>query len=197
MDSGSLPWSLTIQDQFDCIDLSDNEITKLENFPQLNRLRTLLLSNNRISKISDNLGEALPELSTLILSNNKLTNLSDILPLAKLKKLKRLSLLENVITKKQHYRLYVIYHLPQLTLLDFRKVKQKERLASLKLFKDSKTQPTTQDTETKEEPMIVTGYNSKEVSAIQNAIKSATTLAQMDQLTTSLASGQVPEETKK
>jgi U2 small nuclear ribonucleoprotein A' len=45
-----------LQDQFDTIDLSDNEIVKLENFPYLNRLGTLLVNNNRITRINPNLG---------------------------------------------------------------------------------------------------------------------------------------------
>ena len=36
------------QDQFDTIDLSDNEIKKLEGFPLLKRLKSILLSNNKI-----------------------------------------------------------------------------------------------------------------------------------------------------
>lgn len=47
---------LCLQDQFDTIDLSDNEIVKLENFPYLNRLGTLLINNNRITRINPNLG---------------------------------------------------------------------------------------------------------------------------------------------
>lgn len=35
-------------DQFDTIDLSDNEIRKLDGFPLLRRLKTLLMNNNRI-----------------------------------------------------------------------------------------------------------------------------------------------------
>lgn len=35
-------------DQFDAIDLSDNDIRKLDGFPLLNRLKCLLLNNNRI-----------------------------------------------------------------------------------------------------------------------------------------------------
>ncbi|XP_022891631.1 U2 small nuclear ribonucleoprotein A' [Olea europaea var. sylvestris] len=50
------------EDQFDTIDLSDNEIVKLENFPYLNRLGTLLLNNNRITRINPNLGEFLPNI---------------------------------------------------------------------------------------------------------------------------------------
>ena len=46
---------LLMQNQFDSIDLTDNAITRLEGFPRLHRLRTLLLSNNRINRISPRL----------------------------------------------------------------------------------------------------------------------------------------------
>jgi len=36
------------QDQFDTVDFSDNDIRKLDGFPLLKRLKTLLLNNNRI-----------------------------------------------------------------------------------------------------------------------------------------------------
>lgn len=39
-----------MQDQFDSVDLSDNEIRKLECMALLPRLKMLLLSNNRISR---------------------------------------------------------------------------------------------------------------------------------------------------
>ena len=45
------------QDMFDTIDFSDNEIKKLENFPRMVRLTTLLLNNNHISKIAANVHE--------------------------------------------------------------------------------------------------------------------------------------------
>lgn len=35
-------------DQFDAIDFSDNEIRKLDGFPLLKRLKTLLMNNNRL-----------------------------------------------------------------------------------------------------------------------------------------------------
>jgi hypothetical protein len=43
------------QNQFDAIDLSDNEIVKLEGFPPLSRLHTLLLNNNRIARVGKDL----------------------------------------------------------------------------------------------------------------------------------------------
>lgn len=36
-------------DQFDTIDFSDNDLRKLGGFPYLQRLKCLLLNNNRIS----------------------------------------------------------------------------------------------------------------------------------------------------
>jgi U2 small nuclear ribonucleoprotein A' len=44
------------QDQFDTIDLSENDIVRLENFPHLNRLGTLLINKNRITRINPNIG---------------------------------------------------------------------------------------------------------------------------------------------
>jgi hypothetical protein len=46
------------QNQFDSIDLSDNELVKLEGFPPLKRLSTLLVHNNRIARISASLAGA-------------------------------------------------------------------------------------------------------------------------------------------
>jgi U2 small nuclear ribonucleoprotein A' len=58
-------------DQFGCIDLTDNAITKLENLPKLNRLRSLILINNRISKVDPNFGINCPYLENIVLTNNK------------------------------------------------------------------------------------------------------------------------------
>lgn len=47
--------TLCLQNQFDSLDLSDNVIVRLEGFPKLPRLKTLLLSNNRVMRIARNL----------------------------------------------------------------------------------------------------------------------------------------------
>ena len=41
-------FQLIFQDQFDTIDLSDNEIKKFEGFPLLRRLKSILISNNKV-----------------------------------------------------------------------------------------------------------------------------------------------------
>ena len=44
-----------VQNQFDCIDLSDNALVRVESFPKLTRLKVLLLCNNRITKVGKGL----------------------------------------------------------------------------------------------------------------------------------------------
>uniref|UniRef100_A0A671SF61 U2 small nuclear ribonucleoprotein A'-like n=1 Tax=Sinocyclocheilus anshuiensis TaxID=1608454 RepID=A0A671SF61_9TELE len=114
-------------DQFDTVDLSDNEIRKLDGFPLLKRLKTLLMNNNRICRIGENLEQSLPDLKELILTSNNIQELGDLDPLASVKSLSLLSLLRNPVTNKKHYRLYVINKIPQIRVLDFQKVKMKSQ----------------------------------------------------------------------
>lgn len=102
------------RDQYQVIDLSDNDILKLDNFPVLNNLEGLLLTNNRICRIAKSLGKYLTKLDTLILANNKLTNLKDLKPLSDLPHLTHVSLEGNPVTKLPDYRLFVIHRLPNL-----------------------------------------------------------------------------------
>ncbi|KAL7080184.1 hypothetical protein ACQ4LE_000308 [Meloidogyne hapla] len=123
------------KDQFDVIDLSDNNIRKLENMPKLKRLETLLLHNNRVEFIAKDIGENLPKLSTLALTNNNLSELGDIDSLAHLPRLEYLSLQGNPLTHKPKYRQYVIYKLKNVRVLDYKRIKLAERQAAKKMFK--------------------------------------------------------------
>ena len=122
------------QNQFDCLDLSDNEIKKVECLAVLPRLKMLLLNNNRITRIAENLGRVLPGLETLILANNQLSTLKELEPLAGLPALTTLSLMDNIVTKQLNYRPFVIALLPKLRVLDFKKVKPAERKAAAEQY---------------------------------------------------------------
>jgi len=111
--------------QFDTIDFSDNDIRKLDNFPLLPRLKTIFLSNNRIFRISSNLPDVIPSLETLVMPHNMLQEMSEVDNLRKLEKLTHLSLLFNPISTKEYYRHYIIYRIPQLKVLDFKKIRDK------------------------------------------------------------------------
>ncbi|KAF9092234.1 U2 small nuclear ribonucleoprotein A' [Mortierella sp. AM989] len=122
------------KDLNDSLDLTDNDIRSLSNFPSLPRLKCLLLSNNRISKIDSNLSQYLPNLTTVILTNNAITELSDLDGLAGCESIEFLSLLDNPVAKKKYYREWVIWKLPSVRVLDFERVKMKESDEAKKLF---------------------------------------------------------------
>ena len=122
------------EDQFDTLDMSDNEIKKLDNFPRSKRLRTLLLTNNHITRIDPRAGKNLATLQHLMLTNNRVANLSEIDALVAFPSLATLSLVDNPVTQRPNYRAYAIHKLPQLKVLDFRKIKPRERAAAEQLF---------------------------------------------------------------
>ncbi|XP_058195720.1 U2 small nuclear ribonucleoprotein A' isoform X1 [Rhododendron vialii] len=198
------------EDQFDTIDLSDNEIVKLENFPYLTRLGTLIVNNNRITRINPNIGEFLPKLHTLVLTNNRLTNLVEIDPLASLTKLQYLSLLDNNITKRPNYRLYVIHKLKSLRLLDFKKVKQKERIEAQRLFSSQEAEEqakkesakivipvevaSTPEVSREEQTPKTVAPTPEQIIAIKAAIVNSQTLEEVARLEKALQSGQLPAD---
>ncbi|TDL28776.1 L domain-like protein [Rickenella mellea] len=122
------------KDQHDAIDLTDNAIIALSNLPLLRRLRTLLLANNRITSISSMLHLSAPNLTMLVLTNNNIAELGDLEPLKEMKYLKYVSLVGNPVTEKKWYREWLAWRLPALRVLDFQRIRDKERAAAKSLF---------------------------------------------------------------
>ena len=81
-----------------------------------------------------NTGEQLVNLNSLTLTNNKISEFSEIDNLATCKKLEYLSLVDNPVIHKLYYRLYTIYKIPSLRVLDYQKVKKSERDAATTFF---------------------------------------------------------------
>ena len=121
-------------DQFACINLTDNSISEINYLPQLKRLKTLMLINNRISKIENDFAINCPFLTNLVLTNNKISDFQQIDNIASCKSLQKLYLVDNVVTKMKNYRLYVIYKIPTLRILDYQRVTKKEREEAIKKF---------------------------------------------------------------
>lgn len=201
--------------QFDCFDLSDNDIRKLENFPLLPRLRCLLLNNNRISQISQGLHESIPQVERLILTNNYIQELGDIDPLMTLPNLRVLSLINNPVATKKYYRQYVIHQLSHLRLLDFKKIKSKEREEANKLFSGQEGQALLakirikskafslisdqqEDNDYTDKMVEVDDYDSHErrqqraVEEARAALEEAKDLESIDRINSLLRSGYVP-----
>jgi len=193
-------------DQYDTIDFSDNEVRKLDGFPFLARIKTLMFNNNRIVRLGDSLEESLPNLQTLILTNNSLQDLADIEPLTSVKTLTMLSLLHNPVVTRRHYREYVIHKFPNLKVLDFKKVKQKERENAKSLFKSKEGKTQLKDIQRKAKTFTPgealpeatnkqsnpAGLTPEQVRQIKSAIARASSLEEIERLNQMLRSGQVP-----
>nr|CAG8464655.1 12429_t:CDS:2 [Entrophospora candida]CAG8474398.1 14186_t:CDS:2 [Entrophospora candida] len=206
------------KDLNDTIDLTDNDIRILGNFPLLRRVHTLLLANNRINRLDLQLFEFLPNLTTLVLTNNNITELSDLQPLSGFKRLQYISLLDNPVTRKQWYRSWVIWKIPSVRVIDFKRVRDMERKEAKKLFETTKGEPTTlakSISETTIEPgegvvssatttninlpksnLPTIGMSTEEQAQIKEAIRNAKTLEEVARLEKLLQSGHIPSSNK-
>ncbi|UJR20918.1 hypothetical protein I4U23_024027 [Adineta vaga] len=185
--------------QFDTIDLTNNDLRKLDGFPYLPKIKTLYLANNRIASIALNLEQYIPNLDTLILNNNSLQVLTDIDALSTLAKLAHVSFVGNPIAMTKDYRLYVIHILPNLRTLDFNRITGKEREASNKIYKsksskkDKKKQKNINRFVPGEElpKQQVPRLTKKDAEAIKKVIKEAKSLEEVEKLTAILQAGQM------
>lgn len=197
------------RDLFETVDLSNNDIKTLDGFPLLSNLRTILINNNRITTLADNLAEVLPNLEDLILTNNNIKNVGEIAKLARCTKLTRLSVLKNPLCTTQDYRLFIIHNIPQLRVIDFQRVKLKERKAALltfggtagesKLAEMGKTfvpgGDVTMETDEPAAPKQVS-HTAAQSLAIKNAIENARSMEEIQKIERDLMRGVIPEMPK-
>ena len=102
------------------------------------RLHTLMLTNNRLTRVDAGFADMCPALESLILTNNKISKLEDVSRIAaSCKSLLRLSLVGNLVSQLPNYRLYVIHLIPSLRVLDFQKVTTKEKQEAKRRFESA------------------------------------------------------------
>ncbi|PPQ92674.1 hypothetical protein CVT25_013981 [Psilocybe cyanescens] len=201
------------RDQHDSIDFTDNAIITLGNLPLLKRLQTLLLANNRIHNISASIHLSVPNLQTLVLTNNNIFELGDLEPLKELKHLKYISLLGNPVQEKKWYREWLAWRIPGLRVLDFQRIRDKERAQAKSLFVTADGLPTalattisstvtahsTKAVLTIDEPKAApTGkagrlMSKEDQEKVKAAIAKATSIEEVRRLERSLREGFVPE----
>ncbi|KAM7217072.1 Leucine-rich repeat domain containing protein [Rhypophila decipiens] len=126
--------NLGVAGPLEAIDLTDNDIHVLGNIPLSPRLTTLLLARNKIATIQPTLPMAIPSLKNVNLTSNQLAELSDLDVLGEFPRLTHLTMIDNPVTKKEHYRLWVIWRCPTVRFFDFKKVKDSERTEAKELF---------------------------------------------------------------
>jgi len=194
-------------DAYECIDLSDNDLIKLANFPPLKRLHVLLLVNNRISRIASDCFDTLPNLRSIVLTGNKLEKLVDLEALTKIKSLERLSLLENPCTKIKHYRAYMIFKCSDtMRILDFNRIKDKERKAAAVLFAGERgeqllaeiapARAAGKELADKAVELQKSGPSAEAIERIKRAIAEAETIEEVTRLEKALKSGVLPDDLK-
>lgn len=116
------------------IDFTDNDIRHLGNFPRFTHLKSLLCARNRISSLSPSLASTIPNLEVLVLTGNALTELTDLDGLRDLSRLETLVCRDNPVARNEHYRAWLVWRLPALRMLDFKKVRGTERERAAELF---------------------------------------------------------------
>ncbi|KJA26114.1 hypothetical protein HYPSUDRAFT_84910 [Hypholoma sublateritium FD-334 SS-4] len=202
------------RDQHDAIDFTDNAILTLGNLPLLKRLHTLLLANNRIQNISPSIHLSVPNLQTLVLTNNLVTELGDLEPLKELRHLKYISLMGNPVTEKKWYREWLAFRIPGLRVIDFQRIRDKERAHAKTLFvtadglltalattisttvstHTTKTVLTMDEPKTAQNTLKAGRLMSKEdQDKVKAAIAKATSIEEVRRLERSLREGYVPE----
>ena len=164
------------------------------------------------SRIGESMEESLPSLESAIFTNNNIQELADIETLSSVKTLTMLSFLHNPVVAKANYRLFVIHKFPKLRVLDFRKVRAKERDEAKTLFKTKSGKEQLKEikkrakTFTPGEPLPeggrpatnASGLTPEQVRNIKAAIAKASTLEEIEKLNQMLRTGQIPgEEMKK
>ncbi|KAJ7456605.1 leucine-rich repeat-domain-containing protein [Mycena latifolia] len=202
------------RDQHDAIDFTDNSIATLGNFPLLKRLNTLLLANNKVSHISPSIHISIPNLTTLVLTNNQVTELGDLEPLKELRHLKYVSLMGNPVREKKWYREWLAWRLPGLRVLDFQRIRDKERQTAKTLFLTAENLPTALATtlsttvstqsaksaittdEPKAAPLMGKAgrlMSKEDAEKVKAAIAKATSMEEVRRLERSLREGYMPE----
>lgn len=90
------------RDAFDTIDFSDNRLLRLENFPRLIRLSSLLCSGNLIESLDPtNISKNVPNIISLTLSHNRISSLHEVANIGQAcPKLEFLSLIGNPVISK-------------------------------------------------------------------------------------------------
>lgn len=117
-----------LPDSFDSIDLCGALLTGLSShFPYLPRLKTLLLSGNRIQHINADFARRVPNLQNLNLSHNFISGIENLRFLEFLPQLTHLVLEGNPLANSSDLKRQVIAIQPNLKFFNYEKVFEKEK----------------------------------------------------------------------
>lgn len=115
--------------------LSNNKLRRLSGLQHNNRLKEMYLNQNELGSLSEI--RHLKALEVLLLRDNALTGLAEICgDLQRLPRLRQLDLSNNALMNEPNAREYLLYHLPQLDVLNQHVVTTRERVQADKLARN-------------------------------------------------------------
>ena len=121
-----------LRDSFDVIDLTDNSLHTLDSFPRMERLSTIIVHKNKLSRLAMSAVGNTPNIHSFVADDNSFQTLESLIALGSWKKLERVSLQGpfNAVSLHDDFRPFLVYLCPKLKLINFQRVLQVEREAS-------------------------------------------------------------------
>jgi Leucine-rich repeat (LRR) protein len=125
--------SLDILGRLEELNLNGNPIREIKNVFHLRSLRILDLSHTSIDDIPTEI-RSLSALQILHVSHCRIHSLRSVARLSSNESLSHLSVQGNPLCKSEHWKLFIIYHLPQLDGIDRDTVTVRERQEAVERF---------------------------------------------------------------
>ncbi|KAH8930109.1 L domain-like protein [Atractiella rhizophila] len=199
-----------LRNSVDSLDLTDNSIRSLTNFPVMSRLTQIIINNNPLNHINPHLGFNLVNLKHLSMMGCEFREFSQLLPLFALPSLQSLTLYGNPVKNAKYYREFLIFGCKKLRILDFQKVKDKERNTATDLFQVPSNPPaptalytSLTSSTTFTQPTAPTGtqkvdkgrlLTKEEKERVKRAVEAAGSAEEVQRLQRMLDQGLVPSE---
>lgn len=114
------------------LDLSFNQLRKIENLGSVKYLQSINLAGNKIRSLEGLEGHEF--LTSVDIEENEIIDLSEINYVKSLALLRWLNLLRNPVQELPDYRLSVLFHIQQLSQLDRKRVDVHEKVSAHNLF---------------------------------------------------------------
>lgn len=175
------------------LDLTNNELTFLPDLRTRSDIHTMLVSRNQITVID---GRLLPgRIRNLVVANNNVSTLEQLNGLKNApQSLENLVLRGNQVCHLQGYREHVLRTVPSLTVLDFERVTQRERLRS-KEIKESEIASEAAVTDVKRDKtseivdLVVSRMSEERKNELKEQLVNATSLAEIARIEKLLSGG--------
>ncbi|QLL33638.1 hypothetical protein HG536_0E05490 [Torulaspora globosa] len=193
-DTESMPSSLKrLSKPTHILDLTNNELVAIPDLRDRSDIHTVLLSRNQITATN---GRLLPgRIRNLVVANNNISTLEQLNGLKNAPgSLETLVLRGNQVCHLQGYREHVLRAVPNLTVLDFERVTQEERVRSretqeIDIASEAVATGVKRDKSLEIADLVVSKMSEERKNELKAQLASATSLAEIARIEKLLAGG--------